>query len=343
MGFDPRFGATGSAIPGSAFPVTDFDPFRSGSGQLGGQNVSLDLARIVAQLRSAREQWRHAQQRPREIGGRELPSREALANIVEGLRGALFPMRLGPPDLRQESEDYYVGHTLDTVLTALYAQARLELRFLARQTGRGADDVDARALALVREFGAALPEIRTLLDSDVIAAFHGDPAARSVDEVLLCYPGIHAMIYHRIAHRLYALGVPLLARLVAELAHAATGIDIHPGATIGPGFFIDHGTGVVIGETAQIGRNVRLYQAVTLGAKRFATDEDGHLQKGGARHPIVEDEVVVYAGATILGRVTIGRGSTIGGNVWLTRSVPPGSRIAQASTRDDTVVEGAGI
>ena len=130
-----------------------------------------------------------------------------------------------------------------------------------------------------------------------------------------------------------------MARLIAEIAHARTGIDIHPGANIGSGFFIDHGTGVVIGETALIGRNVRLYQAVTLGAKRFATDDDGHLQKGGARHPTVEDEVVIYAGATILGRVTIGRGSTIGGNVWLTRSVPPGSRIAQASTRDDSVVE----
>jgi len=154
------------------------------------------------------------------------------------------------------------------------------------------------------------------------------------------------MIHHRIAHQLYRLGVPLLARLVAELAHGDTGIDIHPGATIGPGFFIDHGTGVVIGETAEIGRNVRLYQAVTLGAKRFATDEEGHLQKGGARHPRVEDEVVIYAGATILGRVTIGRGSTIGGNVWLTRSVPPNSRVAQASAREslrnDALPDGQG-
>jgi serine O-acetyltransferase len=187
----------------------------------------------------------------------------------------------------------------------------------------------------VRTFGGSLPAIRALLDTDVLAAYRGDPAARSVDEVLLCYPGVLAMIHHRIAHQLYVLGVPLLARLVAESAHAQTGIDIHPGARIGPGFFIDHGTGVVIGETAEIGRNVRVYQAVTLGAKRFATDEDGQLQKGGARHPIVEDEVVIYAGATILGRVTIGQGSAIGGNVWLTRSVPPGSRITQAQSRED--------
>jgi serine O-acetyltransferase len=304
---------------------------------------SPDLATIVAQLRDVREQWRHAQKRPRDVGGRELPSREALSAIVVGLRGALFPMRLGPPDLRQENEDYYVGHTLDAVLTALLAQVRLELSHHARHDREALATVEARAMEVVRSFGAALPSIRSLLDSDVLAAFHGDPAARSVDEVLLCYPGIHAMIHHRIAHELYMLGVPLLARLVAELSHGETGIDIHPGATIGPGFFIDHGTGVVIGETAWIGRNVRLYQAVTLGAKRFATDDDGHLQKGGARHPIVEDEVVVYAGATILGRVTIGHGSTIGGNVWLTRSVPAGSRISQASTRDDSVVEGATV
>jgi serine O-acetyltransferase len=334
--------------PTNVVALSDFDPQRNASGQANGQastsDPSFELAAIVADLRRARERWRSAQQRPREVGGRELPSREALQGIVDGLRSALFPMRLGPSDLRQEGEDYFVGHTLDAVLTALWSQVRLELRYQARHGAADERlDTEARALEVARDFGAALAEIRSLLDSDVLAAFHGDPAARSVDEVLLCYPGIHAMIHHRIAHQLYRLGVPLLARLVAELAHGETGIDIHPGATIGPGFFIDHGTGVVIGETAEIGSNVRLYQAVTLGAKRFATDEDGHLHKGGARHPIVEDDVVIYAGATVLGRVTIGRGSTIGGNVWLTRSVPPGSRIAQASARDDTVVEGAGI
>jgi len=300
----------------------------------------LDLDQVVAGLRAARERWREAQQRLREPGGRELPSREALAGIVEGLRGALFPMRLGPPELRQESEDYYVGHTLDSVLSALRAQVRLELRHGARTSGLPTLDADARAQAIVHDFALALPRIRTLLDSDVLAAFDGDPAARSVDEVLLCYPGIRATINHRIAHQLYRQGVPLLARVIAEQAHGETGIDIHPGAMIGPGFFIDHGTGVVIGETAEIGANVRLYQAVTLGARRFETDADGHLQKGGARHPKLEDEVVIYAGATILGRVTIGRGSVIGGNVWLTRSVPPGSHVSQATTRDDTVFGG---
>ena len=302
----------------------------------------LDLAGIVRQLRGAREHWREQQARPREVSGRELPSREALAVVVADLRGALFPMRLGPPDLRQESEDYFVGHTLDAALNALVGQVRLELRYNARATSTPAPSVDERALDIVREFGAALPRIRGLLDTDVLAAWRGDPAARSVDEVLLCYPGLHAMIHHRIAHQLHRLGVPLLARIVAELAHGETGIDIHPGAHIGSHFFIDHGTGVVIGETAVIGSNVRIYQAVTLGARRFETDADGALAKGGARHPIVEDDVVIYAGATVLGRVTIGRGATIGGNVWLTRSVPPGSRIAQAIARDDHVDPGVG-
>ncbi len=313
-------------------------PAAGGADEQAGGGRLLELGGIVAELRAVREHWRSAQRRTREVRGRELPSREALAAIIEGLRGALFPMRLGPPDLREESEDYYVGHTLDIVLSGLLAQVRLELGYHARHglAPAAGSDVDRRAFELVRAFGAALPSIRRLLDSDVLAAHHGDPAAGSVDEVLLCYPGVRAMIHHRIAHRLHALGVPLLARLVAEIAHGETGIDVHPGASIGPGFFIDHGTGVVIGETAEIGRNVRLYQAVTLGAKRFEIDENGHLRKGGPRHPIVEDQVVIYAGATILGRVTIGRGSVIGGNVWLTRSVPPGSRISQASARDES-------
>jgi serine O-acetyltransferase len=300
------------------------------------------VARIVEDLRATREAWRRGQHR-QETGGRELPSQEALARIVAELRGALFPMRLGPAELQQEHEDYYVGHTLSSALNSLRAEVLLELRYQARQAGAEAADVAARAEALVRDFGAALAQIRALLDSDVLAAYHGDPAAHGVDEVLLSYPGIRAMIHHRIAHHLYSLGVPILARLVAERAHGETGIDIHPGAIIGPGFFIDHGTGVVIGETAIIGRNVRLYQAVTLGAKRFETDEHGNIRKGGPRHPILEDDVVVYAGATILGRVTIGRGASIGGNVWLTRSVPPGSRVTQASSHEEAFVAGAGI
>jgi serine O-acetyltransferase len=299
---------------------------------------TFDLKQVVAGLAAQRQRWRLAQKRSAEPGGRELPSREALAQILLDLRGVLFPMRLGPVDLRQESEDFYVGHTLDSVLHALLHQVRLELRYVRRFADDASlKEIDARAIDIVRDFSQALPHIRALLDSDVIASFEGDPAAQSVDEVLLCYPGILAMIYHRLAHQLYRLGVPLLARVVAELAHAQTGIDIHPGATIGAGLFIDHGTGVVIGETAVIGQRVRIYQAVTLGAKSFPTDAAGHPLKGLARHPILQDEVVIYAGATVLGRVTIGRGATIGGNVWVTHDVPAGTHITQARSTHEAV------
>ncbi|CRL49441.1 MULTISPECIES: serine O-acetyltransferase EpsC [Pseudomonas] len=294
------------------------------------------LQTIVSQLRTARSQWRAQNGRAStEQGGRELPSRAAMAEILEALCGALFPMRLGPVDLREESEDFYVGHTLDVALNALLAQARLELHYAARHSQQAEADIEAKTIQIIQDFALALPGLRSLLDSDVLAAYHGDPAARSVDEVLLCYPGILAVIHHRLAHHLYRAGLPLLARISSEIAHSATGIDIHPGAQIGRSFFIDHGTGVVIGETAIIGERVRIYQAVTLGAKRFPSDEDGQLQKGHPRHPIVEDDVVIYAGATILGRITIGKGSTIGGNVWLTRSVPAGCNLTQANLQHD--------
>ncbi|BCZ84300.1 serine O-acetyltransferase [Paraburkholderia steynii] len=297
---------------------------------------AFDIDSIAGSLQAVRQQWRDGQRRALEPGGRDLPSRDALAAAIDALKGALFPMRLGPPDLRQESENFYVAHALDAALHGLLAQARLELHYAARRERTDGEAIETRALAAIRAFAERLPEIRSLLDSDVIAAYHGDPAAGSVDEVLLCYPGILAMIHHRLAHELYGLGLPLLARIVAELAHAQTGIDIHPGARIGSGFFIDHGTGVVIGETSVIGERVRVYQAVTLGAKRFPLNENGHLEKGLARHPIVEDDVVIYAGATILGRVTIGRGATIGGNVWITHDVAAGSHVTQAMLRSET-------
>jgi serine O-acetyltransferase len=298
-----------------------------------------DLESIVAGLRAARRRWRGEHGRLREVGGRELPSRQVLRDVVASLSAALFPMRLGPADLREEGEDFFVGHTLDTALRALSAQIRLELGYVARQKadrreawpGEESLDLDAAAARIVEGFAARLPEMRSVLDTDVMAAYTGDPAAHSVDEVLLCYPGIVAILHHRIAHHLYGSGAPLVARIISEIAHADTGIDIHPGATIGESFFIDHGTGVVIGETAVVGRRVRIYQAVTLGAKRFVTGEDGALKKGEPRHPIIEDDVVIYAGAAVLGRITVGKGSVIGGNVWLTRSVPAGSQVTQAN------------
>jgi serine O-acetyltransferase len=305
------------------------------------------LADIVNELRTTRLLWRERSGQSSRSGHKELPSRAVVNQIAESLRAILFPMRLGPDDLRHESEDYYVGHTLDAVLNALLAQVRLALSFSHsdEQAATPGDDeaINLKAVALVRQFASVLPTIRSRLDSDVLAAYHGDPSARSVDEVLLCFPGVNAIIHHRLAHYFYQVGVPLLARIIAEKAHGETGIDIHPGAQIDDGFFIDHGTGVVIGETAVIGKRVRLYQAVTLGAKRFVTEESGILQKGQPRHPIIEDDVVIYAGATLLGRITIGKGSSIGGNVWLTRSVKPGSNIRQANIQSDSQEFGSGI
>ena len=286
--------------------------------------LHLDFGPVVDDLREIREHSLALRQRienpPR------LPARAILKEVVTGLATALFPNRLGTGEQTREGIDYYVGHLLDANMRLLAGQIQRELRFSAEQEGQNTparQTIEAEAISRVQRFVKTLPNIRRLLDTDLEAAYEGDPAARSVDEVLVCYPGISAVINHRLAHELYLLGLPLIARMVSEIAHSETGIDIHPGAQIGPSFFIDHGTGVVIGETCIIGERVRLYQHVTLGAKRFPTDENGMLLKGHARHPIVEDDVVVYAGATILGRITIGKGSTIGGNVWLTRSIPP--------------------
>ncbi len=293
--------------------------------QNGSYNWGIDG--IVAELRDLRLHSLEA----RSLLNRppKLPSRKELQLILEGLGGVLFPNRLGLPDLNDEGIDFYVGHTLENLLRKLYKQINRELQFVSGL--QGVDDQDhEQAIHIARQFAAQLPLIRKLLDTDIQAAFEGDPAARSSDEVLVCYPGITAIIHHRLAHVLYELGAPLVARIISEIAHSATGIDIHPGAQIDASFFIDHGTGVVIGETAIIGKRVRVYQAVTLGAKRFEKDSNGILVKGHARHPIVEDDVVIYAGATILGRITIGQGTTVGGNVWLTHSVPPNSNIIQA-------------
>jgi len=317
----------------------------SSSSSPASSTTTWNIAEIVSDLHQLREA--SLVKRLRSAKPVKLPSREALSRIVEQLSAALFPNRLGTPELAAESVDYFVGHTLDLSLRELVNQVQRELRFVDLCQSHAEPTSDAvlneRACSIVHHFSKTLPAIREILDTDLQAAYEGDPAARSVDEVLVCYPGIAAIIHHRIAHQLYKLGVPLVARIIAEIAHSSTGIDIHPGATISRSFFIDHGTGVVIGETAIIGQRVRLYHGVTLGAKSFPVDENGALTKGNARHPIVEDDVIVYAGATILGRITIGRGSVIGGNVWLTRSCPPDSNISQAKLRGDDFVGGSGI
>jgi len=289
-----------------------------------------NLNSVVAELRKSREINHNIRHKGRI---RELPSREALGQILQGLSAVLFPTHYGRPDLNDESIDYFVGNTLNSTLVVLAEQVRRGLLFVTDADAINDAALSRQANDITREFAAQLPHIRALLVSDLLAAFQGDPAATSPSEILLCYPGMTAIVYHRLAHALYRLGSPVLARVIADIAHASTGIDIHPGAQIGGSFFIDHGTGVVIGQTTIIGQRVRLYQAVTLGAKRFPADDNGVLIKGHARHPIVEDDVVIYAGATVLGRITIGRGSTIGGNVWLTQSVPPGSNVTQAQSQ----------
>jgi len=294
---------------------------------------SLDA--VVAELRRARQQPEGA---CRGCGGQvPLPSRETLVRVMADLRAALFPAHFGPAELTGDGVDHFVGYTLDRTLSALREQIYRGLMFASPQ----AHDAREQAVHITEQLATALPRIHGLLQSDVLAAYQGDPAATSPDETIFCYPGVTAITHHRLAHALHNLGVPLIPRIISELAHAQTGIDIHPGAEIGGSFFIDHGTGVVIGETSQLGQRVRLYQGVTLGAKSFPLDERGHPQKGIARHPRVEDDVVIYSGATILGRIVIGRGSSIGGNVWLTYSVPPHSRITQA--RSDFFEGGSGI
>lgn len=272
-----------------------------------------------------------------------LPSRDVLLTIVNQIRAALFPYHFGNPDLSEISTPYFVGYTLNEALQNLQIQVTREQWLLKPELHIDDHAIEMKSKATVQALIALLPDIKCLLETDIAAAYYGDPAAKNQDEVLFCYPGITAITYHRIAHALYCLDSPLLARIIGEIGHSQTGIDIHPGAVIGSNFFIDHGTGVVIGETAIIGNRVRLYQAVTLGAKSFPRDESGNLVKGNPRHPIIEDDVVIYAGATILGRVTIGRGATIGGNVWVTRSVMPGSFISQAQPRQEFFDEGLGI
>jgi len=277
-------------------------------------------------------------------GGRAiLPSRDAVIEIVEELRSVFFPGYFGTSDVRAEAIHFYVGATLERALHSLEEQVRRAFAFFARHDYHQCAHCAEESRRVAAEFLAGVVDIQRLVRSDVEAAYEGDPALKTRDEAIFAYPGIFAVTNQRIAHRLHVLGVPLIPRIITEYAHTLTGIDIHPGARIGEKLFIDHGTGTVVGETAVLGARVRLYQGVTLGAKSFPLDEHGKPIKGVDRHPIVEDDVVVYSGATILGRITIGKGSSIGGNVWLTQSVPPNSRITQADLRDTRFSFGGGI
>ncbi|WP_066801468.1 serine O-acetyltransferase EpsC [Sphingomonas soli] len=284
-----------------------------------------EIAEAVASLNAARSAWREGQAGRHPVT--HFPSPRELARAMEHLTAALFPVRLGGFRGSVAQEDDFVAEALASALAILRDQVASELGYWGGWCDQSFDADQPDTIA--RLFAASLPDIRRLVDSDIRAAFVGDPAARTADEILVSYPGAFAILHYRIAHELFALGAPIAARAISELANARTGIDIHPGAAIGPSFFIDHGTGVVIGETAIIGRNVRLYQHVTLGARAPLGLTRVGPRERFARHPIVEDDVIIYAGATILGRVTIGRGSTIGGNVWLLSDVPPDSVVVQ--------------
>lgn len=276
--------------------------------------------------------------------GQPMPSAEKLREIVQLCRQIIFPGFYGHSSMTPDRLQYYIGVYVDRLFDEMQEQIKRGFCFACeRQKDFSCTNCSDLATQVTNKFIASLPKLRQMLINDVKEAFDGDPAAKSHGEIIFCYPGINAITNYRIAHQLLLLGVPLIPRIISEMAHADTGIDIHPGAQIGEYFSIDHGTGVVIGETCIIGNHVKIYQSVTLGAKSFPIDENGNPIKGIARHPIVEDNVVVYSGATILGRITIGKNSIIGGNVWLTHPLPPNSRVIQSRAKETVYVDGGGI
>lgn len=262
--------------------------------------------------------------------GDPLPSALALHEIIELARSILFPGFFGNSTVNSRTIKYHIGVAIEQLFGLLIEQIMAGLCFNRDEnTEENSGSIRETATKLSSDFVSMLPHLRRALAADVEAAYNGDPAAESYGEVISCYPAIRAISNYRIAHELLVLNVPLIPRIITEMANSETGIDIHPGAQIGTHFTIDHGTGVVIGATTIIGNNVKLYQGVTLGAKSFPLDEQGKPIKGIARHPIIEDDVIIYSNATILGRITIGRGATIGGNIWVTEDVAPGARIVQ--------------
>ncbi|MHC4060587.1 MAG: serine O-acetyltransferase EpsC [Planctomycetota bacterium] len=264
------------------------------------------------------------------IDATNLPVREKILEILDLLTELLFPGYTGKRTVTQSNINYVVIDVLYHVYTELSEQIERAYRYRCRMEKCDTGDCQSLAEDATRHLLTQLPKIRELLKGDVGAAFDGDPAAKSYEEIVISYPCIVAIAIYRIGHELYLKDVPLIPRMITEVAHAKTGIDIHPGARIGRNFFIDHGTGVVIGETTIIGNNVKIYQGATLGALSFPKDERGRIIKGGKRHPTIEDNVTIYAEATILGDVTIGKGAVVGGNVWVKESVPPGVIVTTA-------------
>ena len=276
--------------------------------------------------------------------GEPMPSTEKLKIFVDKVRQIIFPGYFGSINFNPTSFHYHMGVLVDEVFHLLSEQLLAGLCFVCdKEFNSDLESRKSESESCASKFIAALPLLRDVLITDVEAAYLGDPAATSRSEVIFCYPAIRAISSYRIANALHKFGIPLIPRIISEMAHSETGIDIHPAATIGPYFAIDHGTGIVIGSTTIIGSNVKLYQGVTLGAKSFSLDESGNPVKGIPRHPIVEDNVVVYSNASILGRITIGHDSVIGGNIWITNDLPPFSRIVQNKAKSAEYIFGAGI
>lgn len=256
-----------------------------------------------------------------------LPSKLVVGEIIAKSREVLFPGYFSQAKVDPTNFGYYLGQMVSELFDLLAEQITRNIQHECLRHGLSCRHCEEEGKALALKFMEAIPELRRVLATDVVAAFNGDPAAKSQDEIIFSYPGLYAITVQRVAHRLHHLDVPLLPRMLTEQAHSETGIDIHPGAHIAESFVIDHGTGVVIGETSDIGKGVRIYQGVTLGALSLPRDSGKRL-RGKKRHPSIEDEVIIYSGATILGGDTvIGAGSVIGGNVWLTGSVPPGTKV----------------
>ena len=257
-----------------------------------------------------------------------LPSGKVLKEIVDLSRAILFPGYYGNARVSKQTIRFHIGVNVGTLHTLLSKQIYAGLCFANGSYMVGSEDeINAEAERLSEAFIRTLPEMRKLLATDAEAAFNGDPAAQNINEVIFCYPGFRAICNYRIAHQLYRLGVPFIPRMITEMAHSETGIDIHPGAQIGYYFSIDHGTGTVIGETSVIGNHVRIFQGVRLAGEKLPPDENGNAIRGIPRHPVLEDHVTVYSNATLLGRIHIGKGATICGNVWVTEDVPAGATI----------------
>lgn len=258
-----------------------------------------------------------------------LPSVQSINEIVELLRSVIFPGYFGKADINRENVYKHIEENIQSIDKLLVSQVKSGICFENQDLDFNCNDLNERANRTVTDFIQQLPQLREILYLDVVAAYNGDPASKSLGEVIFCYPGIRAISSYRIAHALLKLGVPIIPRVITELAHSETGIDIHPGATIGNSFMIDHGTGVVIGETAVIGNNVRMYQGVTLGAKSFPLDDEGNPIKGIDRHPKIGDNVIIYSNSTILGNIKVGNNAIIGGNLWVDSDVPEGAILSQ--------------